>query len=251
MRVTLLKLLSAKWCLTPFMLLLLGNQAAWASPLGDRYVAVERTVSTTIVGYGSTPLAACGELYKAWGVKNIISLEVLVEGAAIDHIGQDTFPDFMPGPVCYAIQDSVNGSRNYWYVNEVIDQLGIDFFKNQGSDCSSVTNNGTNPVNIGTGNKLQRELDYESNPLVFKRTYNNTSRPLGLGSGWRGSFDRFIKNDAQYFPNSAYMYRENGAVLRYALISGNWQIDADIPDRLTELKDASGIQHWLALHRSL
>ncbi|MDP1928641.1 MAG: RHS repeat-associated core domain-containing protein [Thiobacillus sp.] len=145
----------------------------------------------------------------------------------------------MPGPVCYAIY-SVNPNR--WLVNEIIDNLGIDFFKNQGSDCSSVTNNGTNPVNIGTGNKLQHELDYESNPLVFKRTYNNTSRPLGLGSGWRGSFDRFIKNDAQYSPNSAYMYRENGAVFRFNLIVGNWKTDADISDRLIELKDANNLR---------
>jgi hypothetical protein len=51
------------------LFLLLGNQAAWASPLGYRYAASQPSYQIfggggNIVGYGSTPLAACSDLYK-------------------------------------------------------------------------------------------------------------------------------------------------------------------------------------------
>lgn len=215
------------------------SQPGWASSFDYRYMAIPepyRGAGDIEPGYGSTPVAACRDYFTKNASEPPYTIEASAEGA------WDTLADpfFVRGPACSGILGS--NFPNERYAFEIYNHAGIDFFKNQGSDCSPVTNNGTNPVNIGIGNKFQRELDYESNPLIFKRTYSNTSRPLGLGGGWRGSFDRFIKNDAQYSQNSAYAYRENGVVLRFNLIAGNWKADTDIVDDLSELKDTSGVR---------
>jgi hypothetical protein len=175
-----------KWYSTPFLFLpfclLLENHAAWASPFGDRYSA--SPPNATEIGYGSTPLAACRDFFNKSvqaGFEPVYTIEVSAEGA-ID-TGADPF--FVRGPACSGISSIDIPGQTFFarYAFEVHENAGIDFYKNLGSDCSTVTNNGTNPVNIGTGNKLQRESDYESDTLVFKRTYNETFHPLRLGNG--------------------------------------------------------------------
>ncbi len=59
-----------------------------------------------------------------------------------------------------------------------------------------------NPINVITGNKYQREIDYAAvggvASLLFNRHYNslNTTIDIGLGVGWRHSFDLRLKNSA-------------------------------------------------------
>lgn len=56
---------------------------------------------------------------------------------------------------------------------------------------------GTNPINIGVGNKYQRELDYggsSGSQLIFERHYNSTSvmEMVNFGLKWRSNFDRSV-----------------------------------------------------------
>ncbi len=59
-----------------------------------------------------------------------------------------------------------------------------------------------NPISVITGNKYQREVDYEASggvaSLLFKRHYNslNVITDTGMGFGWRHSFDVRLKSSA-------------------------------------------------------
>jgi YD repeat-containing protein len=59
------------------------------------------------------------------------------------------------------------------------------------------TCNGTNPVNSGTGNKFQVEVDYQGGgafPLRLARYFNSAFSSQGrAGSQWRTSYDRSIR----------------------------------------------------------
>ncbi|WP_177198165.1 DUF6531 domain-containing protein [Nitrosomonas communis] len=148
-------------------------------------------------------------------------------------------PYSVRGPACTGFL-SDNPKNPEPFAFELYRRGEIDFFKNMGNDCSSVTNNGTNPVNIGTGNKFQNETDYISNTLSFSRTFNNGVRSLNLGNGWSSNFDRFIRRDTLFPDSTIFLYRENGSVLLFHLFDNNWTPDADNSDRLTELKDVNG-----------
>ena len=69
----------------------------------------------------------------------------------------------------------------------------IDHSKTYGPPPCNGTNNGTNPINGGTGNKFQQETDLigaSSSSLHFDRYYNSQRAIAGrLGSYWTDSFD--------------------------------------------------------------
>lgn len=97
-----------------------------------------------------------------------------------------------------------------------------------------------NPINVATGNKLFREIDYSSTSwLGFSRHYN--SMGLGashkLGHGWRSSLSRNIV----VTPRLINVFRPDGKLFFFSMAStGSWYSDADIPDHLLELKDEEG-----------
>ena len=66
-----------------------------------------------------------------------------------------------------------------------------------------------NPINPATGNKYQREIDYNaggSRPLAFERWYNSFSTTSGaLGKAWQHSFERRLRLDYGVLPT----YQEN------------------------------------------
>ncbi|MGH8702160.1 MAG: DUF6531 domain-containing protein [Burkholderiales bacterium] len=99
-----------------------------------------------------------------------------------------------------------------------------------------------NPVNLGNGNKLQTESDYEGRgtlPHQFIRTYNSRGVQAAgrLGRGWRHSYDAAVAIDE---PNGTAMaHRPNGAVYAFARSGAQWMPDADISDRLERVLDAS------------
>lgn len=102
-----------------------------------------------------------------------------------------------------------------------------------------------NPIEPGSGNKYQRELDYRGPgvfPLEFARTYNSavldgyrTSAP-SLTSQWLHSYDREIRLDA----NTATVSRQDGKVFFFVLNGGVWVPDDDISDDLERLTDTGG-----------
>ena len=99
-----------------------------------------------------------------------------------------------------------------------------------------------NPVNLGNGNKLQAEADFQGSgtlPLQFLRTYNSRGvLALGrIGRGWRHNFESTVGVDE--FNGRTMAHRPNGAVYVFARAGSQWIPDADIPDRLDRVLDAN------------
>jgi RHS repeat-associated protein len=97
-----------------------------------------------------------------------------------------------------------------------------------------------NPVHPGTGNKFQAETDYRTptgDQLSLVRYYNS-GRPAYdrvLGGQWQHTYTSRVLIDAAQ--TQATYYRNDGKQFIFTLQSGNWLSDADVSDRLTELKD--------------
>jgi YD repeat-containing protein len=103
-----------------------------------------------------------------------------------------------------------------------------------------------NPVNAGTGSKVQVESVYSSpaGTLLEKLTYNsqtiNDQFPMATGAygkGWKGNYQRNLNGIG-----AVRAERPSGQVLTFqAPPSGNAYVaDADVADRLERLTDASG-----------
>ena len=104
-----------------------------------------------------------------------------------------------------------------------------------------------NPVNVGTGNKHQRVVDFQTagpHVLAFVRYYNSrtAARPevfglRSLGMGWSHNFDRAL----QFAPGQNYsnatqvtVLRPDGRQLDFQLIGGVWTPDGDVVGQLTK-----------------
>jgi RHS repeat-associated protein len=99
-----------------------------------------------------------------------------------------------------------------------------------------------NPVHPGTGNKFQAETDYASRAAGELRLvrYYNSGRPAlerVLGGYWQHTYTSRVLDNAA--PTQATYYRNDGRQFVFNLQSGSWVGDADVSDRLTELKDAN------------
>lgn len=114
--------------------------------------------------------------------------------------------------------------------------------KNLGSPSFCPTGD---PINQGIGNHFQIEVDYThvgATQLEFHRTYNSDAAAIStMAPHWRGSYDRSITEYTAGPDNGiAYAVRQNGKVYSFTLSNSVWLSDADIPDKLTQLTDASG-----------
>lgn len=128
--------------------------------------------------------------------------------------------------------------------------VDLDLPKNHGGSGSLICQASPmagNPINLGTGNKYQHEIDYVSAdnfPLIFDRHYNSDSPADSvLGGYWRGSYDRTIITYKVGKARLADVYRANGKVFTFKLNNGVWQGDADINDQL--IKTATGWRYIL------
>jgi YD repeat-containing protein len=113
-----------------------------------------------------------------------------------------------------------------------------------------------NPIGIGTGTKLHREVlvQGKSHGLGLDLFYNSdigfdpyTAQWLKndnpSASAWRHTYERAIRvSGVQGGLVGAYVIRETGRLLSFASTAGSWIGDADIADTLTELKDGSGVR---------
>ena len=83
---------------------------------------------------------------------------------------------------------------------------------------------GGNPINLQTGNKIQREVDYTSDgsfPLIISRVYNSKSNSKGLfGPNWASNFEQRIEFDD--LSKVAIVRKMSGAVERFHMQDGNW-----------------------------
>ncbi|MDD5113697.1 MAG: DUF6531 domain-containing protein [Methylobacter sp.] len=102
---------------------------------------------------------------------------------------------------------------------------------------------GTNPCNAGTGNKYQRELDFESvgaYPLQLERAYN--SNVIGKGrfsEYWTGFYDRSIIANNDGTTSTAIIRRNGGKAHYFKLINGAWVGDAQVVGTLIRQTDAA------------
>jgi len=111
--------------------------------------------------------------------------------------------------------------------------------KGNGRDCDSTPN----PVQIGTGNKWQHEIDISHGATLDWARYYNSTAPLAsvnIGTGWTHTYARSINSQSSI--SWMLVRRQDGKAFNFNPVSGGWLSDADIADRLTELKNASGIR---------
>jgi YD repeat-containing protein len=111
-----------------------------------------------------------------------------------------------------------------------------------------------NPIYTGYGNKLQRETDYsgsDASALKFERAYNSTlpvhnNIPAGvlygsLAANWLHTYNRSLKVASNGTITTMYVYRPDGRLLFFSPSAGSWIPDADITDKVIELKDTLGV----------
>ncbi|TAK64768.1 DUF6531 domain-containing protein, partial [Methylobacter sp.] len=110
--------------------------------------------------------------------------------------------------------------------------------KSNGGTCGVDVNN---PINAGTGNKWQHETDFPGGAfgLSFDRYYNasTTANSSTLGAGWNHAYTR--SGTVQSSGTWVKIRRNDGKEYNFQLSAGAWVTDADVPDRLEELKDSS------------
>nr|WP_240433701.1 RHS repeat-associated core domain-containing protein [Vibrio cholerae] len=98
-----------------------------------------------------------------------------------------------------------------------------------------------NPIHLGTGNKFQAELDYQSggsDPLTFTRYYNSHLPDEDLG-GWRHTYSRSVEvNASKYGENMVVLHRPEGQELAFYNSSSVWVPTWKTDDTLT--KEATG-----------
>jgi YD repeat-containing protein len=100
-----------------------------------------------------------------------------------------------------------------------------------------------NPINAGTGNKWQHEIDLPDGAfsLGFDRYYNaSPSSPSNLGAGWSHVYTR--SSTLQASGTSVTIRRNDGKAYNFQQSAGGWIADADVPDRLEELKDSANVR---------
>jgi YD repeat-containing protein len=115
--------------------------------------------------------------------------------------------------------------------------------KNAGDPGCKQNRQSGNPIDHGTGNKRQLELDYLGSggvALALQRTYNALSIRNGrYGARWSSNYDRMVMLNAAY-PNNASVTRGDGKAIGFVLTNGIYQPDGDITDSLTRLLSGSG-----------
>ena len=101
------------------------------------------------------------------------------------------------------------------------------------------------PINAGSGNVYRREEDFHTGRwLTFDRYYNSApSAGMGaFGQHWSHSYAGHLTYTAgsKSVAGAVTITREDGRVSTYALASGTWDGEADIPDALTEQTNSNG-----------
>ncbi|WP_304007022.1 DUF6531 domain-containing protein, partial [Methyloversatilis discipulorum] len=108
---------------------------------------------------------------------------------------------------------------------------------------------------MGSGNKYLSESDVSSGSLGFVRSYNSLSIQAGyselvtgsstgvmpLGVGWSVEYQQQIRTSPSS-GSTAWAIRPSGRVFTYQLSGTTWASDADVSDRLVELKNGSGVR---------
>ncbi|MBI3523806.1 MAG: RHS repeat protein [Betaproteobacteria bacterium] len=111
-------------------------------------------------------------------------------------------------------------------------------------------------MNIGSGDKFLVDVDWSSGNtaglLPLRRYYHSTPDIVSrgsIGSQWRHTYDRSISVLVDTATTFVTALRQNGQTFSFILVNGQWVADADVPDKLTRLTDASGnLSGWQYLN---
>jgi YD repeat-containing protein len=153
-----------------------------------------------------------------------------------------------PTPAVYSIGASASCTQT----------TEIDPGKTAGPPCcygNASTAGGTNPINLGTGNKYQGETDYVgsgADAMRFVRSYNSVppyydndprnlvTNQLHLGSRWTHNFSMFVDSRSLAGRSTTTVRRPDGRSFSFNLDTATkaWVPDADISDRFIQLIDA-------------
>ena len=117
------------------------------------------------------------------------------------------------------------------------------FYEANGA-CGGGPNNGPpdpccgNPASPANGNKFERQQVYRGlNGFELSLAFNTyDDYPTRYGHRWRDSFDRTVALDG----SNVAVFRQDGKAFRFISAGAGWIAQANIDDRLTELKDAQG-----------
>lgn len=111
--------------------------------------------------------------------------------------------------------------------------------QNGGGDCDNLVGN---PCNAATGNKYQREVDYQSPAGVsFVRHYNSHSlNDVGLGTGWRTAWHRRLEPADGVNEDVLVIRRADGRGEPWRRDGDRWVGDADT--RLDLRQQGNGFQ---------
>jgi YD repeat-containing protein len=121
--------------------------------------------------------------------------------------------------------------------------------KQSGGSCPTTGH----PISLGGGNKSMHERDLLSGSVSAERSYNSLSAQLGypalvtglatgvmpLGLGWSVEYQQQIRISPSS-SSTAWSIRPSGRVFTFQLSGTTWNPEADVADRLTELKDVAG-----------
>jgi hypothetical protein len=115
-----------------------------------------------------------------------------------------------------------------------------------------------NPINVATGHKIERVVDYIDQdyegvnfPLMFERIYNS-SAILGDGSfgpRWRGTYDRTIENHGA---EKIKLVRHSGGMYDFNKVNGEWISLSMRTTKVIELFDSNGQRSgWRVVFKDL
>jgi YD repeat-containing protein len=104
--------------------------------------------------------------------------------------------------------------------------------------------NGSNPICGSSGNKYQREVDYQGAgvfPLRFERHYNSAwAEERMLGAYWRMTYDRQLTAGA----DQVALTRPDGRAFRFTRVGESWIAEADVTERLERLSEGGVFTGW-------
>ena len=114
-------------------------------------------------------------------------------------------------------------------------------------ECPGDRNDVGNPINCGSGVKRQAETDLDTGSFTFTRTFASYvwwKRGDAFGPGWSSNWHsrRVRTNVISGGSLIIEVDRGNGRSVRVLPTSTAMIVDADVADRLTELKDGQGIR---------
>ncbi len=140
-----------------------------------------------------------------------------------------------PNPSSFAPIDPESQGSPFYHCS--VHFSGPDPRKNKGTppcpDCGNPPLN-SNPVNLGTGNKFQKEVDVApqgEGGLGFYRVYNSMYPGMSnMGNGWTHNWGRSVRMMAT---NEAHAFREDGSIFTFQLSGGNWYADSGVPETLS------------------